>query len=1042
MVLSDLSIQRPVMAFVLSAILMVFGYLGYEQLPVRELPRIDPPVVSVDTSYPGASAEVVDNEITERIESVVNGIEGIRTIRSRSSDGNSSVSIEFDLSRDIDSAANDVRERVSRVIDNLPEEADPPETSKVDSDSQPIMWITMNSDRMTQMELTDYVRRYLLDTLNTTPGVARVRMGGSREFSMRIWLDRDQMAARSVTVQDVSRAIQRENTELPAGRIESAAREFTVRTDTRLSRPEEFRRIVVFQDGENVVRLGDVARVEVGPRDERGDFRVNGVSAVSMGIIRQSTANTVEVSQAVRVQLAAFEKTLPQGTSLAIRHDDSLFISQSIYEVFHAIGTAILLVILVVWIFLRTVRATIIPVVAIPVSLVAAFGVLALMGYSVNVLTLLAFVLAVGLVVDDAIIVVENVARRIEEGEPPLLAAFRGSRQIGFAVIATTLVLIAVILPLAMLDNEQGRLLREFAVALMAAVGFSSVVALTLSPMLCSKLLTRHNENSRFFRVTERVFVGMSNLYGRVLDWSLRVPLVMAALFAAVVGATWLMFAQLPQELAPQEDRGVFRISVTAPEGASIDYTMRELKAVEGILQPLIERGEIAVLSILNPGWGGAGGVNRAVVIVRTPPWDQRTRSIQEILAEVRGKLQTVPGARVNSVMPSGLGLRGGGSNQLQVVLRGNTFEELAEWRDALIEQMQDYPGLTGWQADYDETKPQLRIQVDRERAASLGVSVTDIGTTLEAMMAERRVTRYLDRGEEYDVVLQAEADDRATSRDLSNIYLRGSRSDQLIPLANLITVTDRAGPTELNRYNRLRAITLTANLAEGTAMGEAMQVVQQAVNERLPPEAQISFEGAARQQVEAADSIFFALIMALLIAFLVLAAQFENFRLPLIILLAVPPALFGGILAIVGTGMSFNIYTQIGLILLIGLICKNAILIVEFANQLRDEGMDLHNATIEAAKLRLRPILMTSIATVFGAVPLALAYGPGAEARSAIGWVIVGGVSVGTLLALFVTPILYRFFAHGVKPIGLIQRQIVELDHKHKEAPPQVPAE
>jgi len=1040
MVLSDVSIQRPVMAFVLSAILVVFGYLGYDRLPVRELPKIDPPVVSVDTSYPGASAEVVDNEITERIEGVVNGIEGVRTIRSRSSDGRSSVSIEFDLSRDIDSAANDVRERVSRVLDNLPEEADPPETSKVDSDSQPIMWITLNSDSMTQMELTDYVRRYLIDTLNTTPGVASVRMGGSREFSMRVWLDRNQMAARGVTVQDIERAIRRENTELPAGRIESVAREFTVRTDTRLSRPQEFQRIVIRQDGQNIVRLGDVARVEIGPRDERGDFRINGVSAVSMGIQRQSTANTVEVAAAVRAQLDQFRPTLPPGTDMTVRHDESLFISQSIYEVFHAIGVAILLVILVVWVFLRTIRATIIPVVAIPVSLVAAFGVLALLGYSVNVLTLLAFVLAVGLVVDDAIIVVENVARRIEEGEPPLLAAYRGSRQIGFAVIATTLVLIAVILPLAMLENEQGRLLREFAVALMAAVGFSSVVALTLSPMLCSKLLKRHDENSRLFQATERVFVGMSDVYGRVLDWSLRAPLFVGAAFVAIVAGTWLMFTQLPRELTPQEDRGVIRVALTAPEGASIEYTRRELLEVERILQPMIERGEIAVLSILNPGFGGAGGVNRAFIIIRTPPWDQRTRSVQEILTEVRGKLMAVPGARVIPILPSGLGLRGGGSNQLQVVLRGNTFEELAEWRDALIAQMQDYPGLTGWQADYDETKPQLRVNVDRERASDLGISITDIGTTLETMMGERRVTRYIDRGEEYDVILRAEAENRATARDLSNIYLRGTNTDQLIPLANLITVADTAGPTELNRYNRLRAITLTANLTGGTSMGEAMEAVQTAVAERLPPEAQISFEGAARQQLEASDSIFFALVMALLIAFLVLAAQFENFRLPLIILLAVPPALFGGILAIQGTGMSFNIYTQIGLILLIGLICKNAILIVEFANQLRDEGLDLHAATIEAAKLRLRPILMTSIATVFGAVPLAIAHGAGAEARSAIGWVIVGGVSIGTLLALFVTPILYRYFAHGVKPIGLIGRQIQDLDRKH--GAPEIPAE
>lgn len=1047
MVISDISIQRPVLAFVISAMLVVFGVLGYERLPVRELPKIDYPIVSISTSYPGASAEVVDNEITERIEGVINGIEGVKTIRSRSREGNSSVSVEFEIDRDIDGASNDVRDRVGRVADSLPEEAELPEISKVDADSNPIMWMTLSSDRMNQLELTDFVRRYYLDALGTVPGVASVRVGGRRDFAMRVWLDRNAMAARNVTVQEIEAAIRRENTELPAGRIESRQREFTVRTDTRLNKPEQFTNILVRQDGPNWIRIGDVARVEVAARDDRGDFRVNGGSAIGMGIIRQSTANTMEVSQGVSVLLDQFRATLPPGMELEIRQNDATFIGQSIYEVFHAIGIAIGLVVLVVWVFLRTLRATLIPVIAIPVSLVAAFGVMAAMGFSINVLTLLAFVLAVGLVVDDAIIVVENISRRIEEGEPPLLAAYRGARQIGFAVIATTAVLLAVIAPLSMLPGDQGRLFREFAIALMAAIFFSCIVALTLSPMLSSKLLRGHVPVRGLFRMTEAFLDGLTKFYIAGLRQALAARTLVFLSMGGALALTALIGMNLPSELAPVEDRGVTRISVTGPEGASMEYTMQEVTKVEALLKPYLDSGEVdSILTNVNPGWGGNSGVNRAFVVVRTPTWDQRVsdRTVPEIVDELRPKLSAIPGARIVPILPSGLGGGGGGANQVQVVIGGNTYEELADWRDALIGRLQDYPGLTGFSADYDETKPQLRVTVDRERAADLGVSVTAIGTTLETMLGERIVTRYLDRGEEYDVVLRAEADVRANPRDLSNIFVRSTNAggtSQLVPLANLIQVRDVAGATELNRYNRLRSITITANLTQGAVMGDAIKEIRAAASEVLPSEARVSFEGAARLQLEASSAIWFALGMALLVAFLVLAAQFENFRLPLMILGSVLPAGLGGVLAIQLTGMSLNTYTQIGLIMLIGLIAKNAIMIVEFANQLREEGHELVEAVIDAARLRLRPILMTSIATVFGAMPLALAVGAGAESRMAIGWVIVGGVTVGTLMSLFITPVLYSMFAHGVQPMGIIRRRIEEEERRHS-APPQVPAE
>ena len=1040
MVVSDLSIQRPVLAFVLSAILLVLGMLGYQRLPVRELPQIDTPVVSINTNYPGASAEVVDNEITEKIERAVNGINGIKTIRSRSAEGNSNVNIEFEINRDVETAANDVRDRVARVLPQLPETVDPPQVQKVDSDAQPIVFVSLISDRMSKMELNDYALRYLVDRFNTVDGVAQVSLPGGHQYSMRVWLDRNAMAAHGITVADVERAIQRENAELPAGRIESAAREFTVRTDTRLVTSQQFAAIVLKQEGEAMVHVGDVAKVEVAPRDVRGDFMIDGKpgNTMGLGMSRQSTANTLDVAAGIHRLVDQVRPTLPAGTRLEYMVDDSTFIRQSIEEVFIAIGFAVMLVMAVIWVFLRTLRATLIPVVAIPVSLISAMAVLAVLGYSLNVLTLLAFVLAVGLVVDDAIVVVENASRRIEEGEPPLLAAYRGARQIGFAVIATTLVLVSVVMPLAVLEGSQGRLFREFAIALVAAIAFSCLVALTLSPMLCSKILGASRSHGRIFEASERAFRTINETYARWLDRALSRPSLVLAVLAAAVVLSVAMFLTRPQELAPTEDRGQMRIFVSAPEGATLDYTKREVAEANRILQPYLDSGVISnTFSMLNPGFGGGGGVNRGQVMSRLAPWGDRDVSAQDFLAKVRGRLMAIPGARIIPSLPTAFGgAFGSAANQVQFVLGGDTFEELVTWRDAIFERLQrPGTGLVGLQANYDETKPQLRILVDRPRAADLGVSVADIGATLETMMGGRKVTRYLERGEEYDVVLQAADRDRSSPRDLSNIYVRGTKSPQLIPLANLIRVIDAAGATELNRFNRQRAVMITANLTEGTTIGDAIDAVRAGVADVLPPEAHLSFDGIARQQLESSQSILFAFGLALLAAFLVLAGQFENFVLPGMILAAAPLAMFGGLLAITLTGMSINIYTEIGLIMLIGLISKNAILIVEFANQLRDEGRDLDQAIRAAAMIRLRPILMTSIATVFGSVPLAMATGAGAESRQAIGWVIVGGVTVGTALSLFVTPVLYRLLARNIQPIGTVRRTLRRLESQHRGA-------
>ncbi|WP_158044590.1 efflux RND transporter permease subunit [Skermanella pratensis] len=1040
MVLSDISIQRPVLAVVLNALLVVFGIFAFTKLPVREYPSVDPPVVSISTNYEGASAEVIETQITQMMEGAVSGVEGIKTIRSTSREGSSNVRIEFLLTRDIEGAANDVRDRVSRAARSLPDEADAPVIAKVDSDSSPILWATLTSEQLSRLELTDYARRVLVDRITAVPGVADVRISGQRIYAMRVWLDRNALAARNLTVQDVETALRRENAELPAGRIESAQREFTVRTDTRLSRAEQFSRIVISQRSGNFIRLGDVARIELGTRDDRGDYTVNARAAVGLGVTKQATANTMDVAEGVKALLRQVGTTLPADAAIDVSFDESVFIAESIYQVFHALTIALGLVVLVTWVFLRDLRATVIPAVAIPVSIVAAFTVLAALGYSINVLTLLALVLAIGLVVDDAIIVVENVSRRIDLGEPPLLAAYRGAGQIGFAVIATTAVLIAVIFPLVLLQDTVGRFFKEFAVTLGAAVAFSALVALTLTPMMCSQVL-RGQHGGVVFRLTERFFDGMTRVYSRLLDGVLAAPVLMLALLGALTGATWYLFTLVPQEFTPPEDRGSFRITVTAPEGASQDYTRREMGAVEGILAPYRESGEIAsVLAILNPGWGGQTGVNRATIQVRLAPWDRRVRSQAELMAELRGKLQAVPGARVAAFAGGGIA-RSGALNQVQMVLGGSSYEELAVWRDLLIERLRDEPGFGTIQANYDETKPQLRVTVDRDRAADLGLGTRDIGETLETLVGGRAVTRFTDRGEEYDVMVQATASDRADPRDLSNIFLRAGSSEKLVPLSSVVTVRDVAGPSELGRVDRLRAITVTANL-EGIAMGTAIDVVRRAAAEVLPGQVRLSFDGSARELQESSAAIYFAFGMALLIAFLVLAAQFESFTLPSIVMLTVPLALFGGLAAIVATAMTLNIYTQIGLVMLIGLIAKNAILIVEFANQMRDEGRAMDVAIREAAATRLRPILMTSIATVFGAVPLAMAEGAGAESRMAIGLVIVGGVSVGSLLSLFGTPLLYSLLARRLQPIGRIRRRIQELELQHAKPKEDVPAE
>lgn len=1035
MVLSDVSIKRPVFATVMSLLLVVLGVASFLRLPVRELPQIDPPIVSITTTYRGAAAPVVETQVTEIIEGAIAGIEGIKTISSTSRDERSSVTVEFRLSRDIDAAANDVRDRVARVLSRLPETADQPVVAKQDADSRAILWATLVSDRHSGLELTDIARTLMVDRLSTVDGVANVLISGERRKAMRIWLDRRAMAARGLTVDDVEAAIRRENVELPGGRLESQAREFTVRTDTRLSTPEQFRSVIVAQRGGTQVLLGDVARVEVAAEDDRGELRLLRQTGVGLGIQRQSTANTLAVAQGVKAEIERLKPALPEGVQVVYGYDESLFIAQSIYEVFHALFVALAMVVGVIFVFLRSLRATLIPAVAIPVSIVGSFIALAAFGFSLNVLTLLGMVLAIGIVVDDAIVVLENIHRRIEEGEEPLIAAYRGARQIAFAVIATTLVLVSVFLPISFLEGQAGRLFSEFGFALAASVLISGFVALSLTPMMCSKLLRAHAADGRLVRWTEPVFAALNGGFRWTLDRALRAPLVVLAAAGALSLLAVSLFQALPKEFAPTEDRGVVVVPVTAPEGASFAYTREHVMKIEDILIPYVERGVGSVVFASIGGFQRPAVSNTANVFLRLVPWHERTVKQQQIAAEIFPRVAAIPGVRAFAVNPGSLGTRGFQA-PIQLVLQGPDYETLVLWRDAVIEAARQSPLLVNLDSNFRETKPEIRVEIDRRRAADLGVSIQAIGRTLESMLGSREVGTFVQRGNEYRVLIQAEAADRATPYDLQNIFVR-TASGALVPLSNFVTLTERARPQSLNREDRLRSITVTANLAPNVPLGEGMAAIEAAARSVLPPEARTTWRGQSREFVEGSSALLLTFALALLIVFLVLAAQFESFVHPFIILLSTPLAVTGGLMSLHVLGLSLNIFSQIGLVLLIGLMAKNGILVVEFANQLRDQGRSVRDAVLEASVARLRPILMTTIATILGAWPLATATGAGAESREALGVVIIGGMTVSTLVTLYAIPALYLLLAPLTRPSGEIARRLAALDRQSRRPMP-----
>ena len=1038
MLISDTSVKRPVFAAVMSIMLVVFGIVSFLRLPLREYPDIDAPIVSVDTNYRGASASVVETRITQVIEDRIAGVEGIRTISSSSQDGRSRITIEFDINRDIDAAANDVRDRVSGILDNLPDEADPPEVEKSDSSDDVIMWLNLASERLTTPELSDFAERFLVDRFSALDGVARVRVGGSRNYAMRVWIDRRALAARQLTVADIEQALRRENIEAPAGSIESSTRSFPVRIDRPFETEADFRGLVI-DEGENgyQVTLGDVARVERGVTEDRNMFRGNGIPMVGLGIIKQSTANTVDVARGAKELAAQLNETLPDGVQIYQSFDSSIFIEESIREVYRTLIIAVGLVVLVIFLFLGSLRSTIIPAITVPVSIIATFTVLLALGLSINLLTLLALVLAIGLVVDDGIVVLENIHRRIDTyGETPLVAAFRGTRQVGFAVIATTLVLIAVFVPITFLTGDVGRLFTEFAITMAVAVAFSSLVALTLSPMLASKVIAAKGDKPgpvRRFTGGFRYFVELLRRgYMWVFDRTVRRPLAILILLGGTIAGSWYLYERVPSEFAPREDRGAFFVSVRGPEGASFAHMEPYMDEIERRLLPLVEEGQVSRLLVRAPGFGSAASFNSGIVIMVLQPWDERPPA-QEIINRVNRTLSDLPGVSSFAIMRSGLG--GGRGKPVSFVLGGPDYETLVDWRDTFVAALEENnPGIVDIDWSYKETQPQFRVRIDYQRASDLGVTVQDIGNTLQTMLGSRRVTTFIEQGEEYDVILEGLRSEQNSPNDISNIYVRSNRSGQLIPMSNLVTIQPFADSRNLQRFNRVRSITISAGLADGVTLGDALAGMIDVARDVLPSEATIDFSGQSRDFKEGGSSIVFVFAIGLLIVFLVLAAQFESFIHPAIIMFTVPATVGGGLLGLYLTGASLNIYTQIGLIMLIGLAAKNGILIVEFANQLRDRGRDFYEALRESASTRFRPILMTSLTTAAGTVPLIMSSGAGAETRQVIGIVILFGVIASAIVSLLFVPAAYHLLARGTGAPGDTARR---LEREAEDAPP-----
>lgn len=1036
MTLSDLSVRRPVLATVFSLLIIAFGAIAFTNLPLRELPNVDRPIVSINTTYPGASAQVVENQITRIIEDQLSGIDGIDTINAVSRDGRSSINIEFTLDRNLEDATNDVRNAVDRARGQLPADIDNPVIRKADADADAIMWFSLQSTTLNRVELTDYAERYIVDRLSVLNGVANVQVGGGFRRALRIWLDTNALAARGLTVQDVETALRAQNVELPAGYVQSQERDYQVRVARAFETPEQFQRLPLRAGADGaVVRLGDVARVEMAPEDTRRVFRGNGRDQVGLGIVRQSQSNALDVGRLVKAEIERIRPDLPEGTDIVLSYDATLFIERAIERVGQVLLECTILVVLVIFLFLGSWRAALIPAAVIPVCLIGAFLVMSIFGFSINLLTLLALVLAIGLVVDDSIIVLENVQRRVDTlGEPPLVAAERGTRQVFFAIIATSAVLVAVFAPLLFVGGYVGSLFVELAVTIAGVIVISAFCSLSLSPMMCSKLVKPVKSSTRLSRFVDGALNALRSSYRASLEAALNLKIIVFAVFAGVLVTGGYLFTQISSELTPPEDRGNLIVFAQAPEGSGFEYMSRVMTQVEEVLLSYVESGEAQQVMIVVPGFGDAGTnrFNSGIGRVFLANWEDRHRSGADIETEINQRLGQIPGATIRARMQNPFqGGGGGGADGASIVLLGSTYEQLAAVANRVVDRMRESPNFQRPRMNYEPTSPRVLVEIDRERAAALGVSVQTIGRTLEATMGQRRVNTITEQGEEYYVYIQAERDERSNIADLGNKYVRSERTGELVPLSTLVNYRTVGDAAERRRMSRQAAVTISASITGDYAIGDAIAELERITRDEIGDESiSVDYTGAARQFRQASGAILFAFGFALLIVFLVLAAQFESFVHPLVIMLAVPLAVTGGLFGLYMFDQTLNIYSQIGLIILIALAAKNGILIVEFANQLRDEGRSIRDAILEASDLRVRPVLMTSVATIIGTVPLIIGHGAGAESRTTIGLVIFFGLAVATMLTLFVVPVFYDLLARFTKSPEATAKEIEGFEH------------
>ncbi len=1003
MKISDTSIRRPVLASMLSVALVLFGVIGYTNLAVREFPDVDPPIISVSTTLPGANPQVVESAVTDILEEELSTVQGIRTLTSSSAEQFSNITIEFTLDRPVEDAAQDVRDKVSRVRGRLPDDVEEPVVAKQEADAQPFMWLALSGENYDLLQLSDVADRVVKTRLQSVAGVGRVMIGGERRYSMRVWLDASELAARSLTVQDVEAAIRSRNVEIPAGRIESDRREFTVRSLGELKTPEEFALLTVSNSDGQMVRLKDLGRVELGPEDDRSALRYRGTPAVGVGIVRQSKSNLVAVSEGVRAALPAISDALPPGVRVTSVFDQSIFVRRSIQEAEETLILAAVLVVIIIFVFLRNFRATIIPAFAIPTSIVATFAVMFFVGFSINNLTLLALTLAIGIVVDDAIIVLENAFRHQEElHEDPETAATNGTREIAFAVVATTIALVAVFTPLAFLQGNTGRLFNEFGIAVAGAVIISGFVALTLTPMLCAKILRVPPRHGALYRTLERGFNGLAAGYARTLGWALHHRGLMVVLTGLIAAGAVVAFRSLKREFVPPEDRGFFFTMVIAPEGSTINYTDGYLRQIERFYAEVPE-----VEHYFSIAGAFFGSPSRGGVFSRMIDWSDRDRTVQEIIGEVQPRLFGVPGIMAFAINPPAFG---GFGNPVQFVVQHPDFQQLQLAVDTMMKRIRAVPGLVNVDSDLRVNKPELTVAFDRDRAEDLGVPVRDVASALQTLLGGREVSTFTRNNRLYDVIVQLTPEARATPSDMSGIYLRG-RDGALVQLDALASVKEGVGPRQLAHFNRVRSATITAGLAPGFTLGEALDSMHAIAGEVLPRGSTTALAGESRELEESGTALYFAFALALVVVFMVLASQFESMVHPFTVLLAVPLAVTGALLTLKVAGSTINLYSQIGMILLIGLVTKNSILLVEYTNQLRDRGLATIDAALEAGRIRLRPILMTSVSTITGALPIALGLGAGSLSRRPLGYAIVGGVLFSTLLTLYVVPSVYVIF-------------------------------